>query len=73
MGDARFERYLKSFEEPVPVSIRLNPKKAAGLEVMPMLKDIYNEKTGHKMMVFHLEDATAVDIPMMGPGEDLLA
>ena len=27
----------------------------------------------NKMMVFHLEDATAVDIPMMGPGEDLLA
>lgn len=46
---------------------------AAGLEAMPMLKDIYNEKTGHKMMVFHLEDATAVDIAMMGPGEDLLA
>ena len=29
MGDERFERYLKSFEEPVPVSIRLNPKKLA--------------------------------------------
>ena len=27
MGAERFERYLKSFEEPVPVSIRLNPKK----------------------------------------------
>ena len=27
MGDERFERYLKSFEEDVPVSIRLNPKK----------------------------------------------
>lgn len=51
-----------------------DPKyEAAALEVMPNLKDIYNEKTGHKMMVFHLEEATAVDIPMMGPGEDLLA
>ena len=30
MGDERFERYLKSFEEDVPVSIRLNPQKAAG-------------------------------------------
>ena len=29
MGEARFERYLKSFEEPPPVSIRLNPKKLA--------------------------------------------
>ena len=27
MGEERFERYLQSFEEPVPVSIRLNPKK----------------------------------------------
>ena len=27
MGDERFERYLQSFEEPAPVSIRLNPKK----------------------------------------------
>jgi 16S rRNA C967 or C1407 C5-methylase (RsmB/RsmF family) len=27
MGDERFERYLKSFEEEVPVSIRLNPSK----------------------------------------------
>lgn len=51
-----------------------DPKyEAAGLEVMPSLKDIYNEKTGLHMAVFHLEDATAVDIPMMGPGEDLLA
>ena len=46
---------------------------AAALEVMPQLKDIYNETTGFKMKVFHLEDATAVDIPMMGDGEDLLA
>ena len=29
MGDERFERYLKSFEEDAPVSIRLNPKKLA--------------------------------------------
>ena len=35
-------------------------------------KNIYNEETDHKMMVFHLEDATAVDIAMMGPGENLL-
>ena len=27
MGDVRFERYLHSFEEEAPVSIRLNPKK----------------------------------------------
>ena len=29
MGEERFERYLQSFEEPAPVSIRLNPKKMA--------------------------------------------
>ena len=39
---------------------------------MPMLRKIYNDETGNKLMMFHLEDATAVDIPMMGPGEDLL-
>ena len=51
-----------------------DPKYAeACLNAMPQLRDIYNEQTGNKMMCFHLEDATAVDIPMMGPGEDLLA
>ena len=45
----------------------------AALEAMPRLKDIYNEQTGHKMMMFHLEDAAAVEIPVMGDGEDLLA
>ena len=34
MGDERFERYLKSFEESAPVSIRLNPQKAADLTVV---------------------------------------
>ena len=27
MGEERFERYLHSFEEETPVSIRLNPMK----------------------------------------------
>ena len=50
-----------------------DPKYAeASLESMPQLRGIYNDETGHKLMMFHLEDATAVDIPMMGPGEDLL-
>ena len=40
--------------------------KAAGLEA------IYNDKTGNKLMTFHLEDATAVDIAVMGEGENLL-
>ena len=28
MGEGRFERYLQSFEEDAPVSIRLNPRKS---------------------------------------------
>ena len=44
----------------------------AVLEAIPFLKNIYNEKTGNKLMCFHLEEATAVDIPMMGEGESLL-
>ena len=47
-----------------------DPKYAAAmLDMMPQLKDIYNEQTGNKMMVFHLEDATARIIPVMGKGE----
>lgn len=34
MGEERFERYLKAFEEEPPVSIRLNPQKTAGLAAM---------------------------------------
>lgn len=34
MGDERFERYLQSFDEETPVSIRLNPLKAAGMTVL---------------------------------------
>ena len=34
MGDERFEHYLHSFEEETPVSIRLNPRKAVGMEVV---------------------------------------
>ena len=42
------------------------------IEMIPFLKNIYNEETGHKLMCFHLEKATAIDIPMMGEGESLL-
>ena len=40
--------------------------KAAGLE------KIYNEQTCNKLMTFHLENASAVDIPVMGEGENLM-
>lgn len=39
------------------------------LDGMPNLRGIYNDETGYKMMVFHLEDATARIIAMMGEGE----
>ena len=45
---------------------------AAALDTMPDLKKIYNEETSNKMMVFHLEDAKAVEIAIMGEGESLL-
>ena len=45
----------------------------AMLEKLPQLKNIYNDNTGNKLMTFHLEDATAVDIAVMGEGENLLA
>lgn len=44
----------------------------AALDASPELKNIYNETTGHRMAMFHLEDATAVDIAVMGDGESLL-
>ena len=51
-----------------------DPKYAeAALAATPDLKAIYNEETGHKMMMFHLEEATAVEIAVMGEGVDLLA
>ena len=33
MGNERFERYLSSFDEQPPVSVRLNPRKAADMAV----------------------------------------
>jgi uncharacterized pyridoxamine 5'-phosphate oxidase family protein len=42
------------------------------LDAAPNLRNIYNEKTGYKLAVFHLEQATAVDIPVMGEGENLI-
>ena len=50
-----------------------DPKYAqAMLDGAPQLRSIYNEQTGHRMMCFHLEEAAAVVIPVMGPGENIL-
>ncbi|MBR5931051.1 MAG: pyridoxamine 5'-phosphate oxidase family protein [Lachnospiraceae bacterium] len=42
------------------------------LEQAPNLRKIYNEETGYKLALFTIEDATCVDIAMMGEGENLL-
>lgn len=44
----------------------------AMLNGAPHLRNIYNDETGYKMMCFHIEDATAVDIEVMGDGESLI-
>ena len=50
-----------------------DPKYAeAILDALPHLRSVYNDQTGNKMMAFHIEDAVAVDIPVMGEGESLL-
>lgn len=50
-----------------------DPKYAeAMLAHSPQLKTIYNEESGNKIMCFHLEKATAVDIAVMGEGTSLL-
>jgi uncharacterized pyridoxamine 5'-phosphate oxidase family protein len=55
------------------VAFESDPKYAeAMLNAAPDLRNIYNEKTGHKMATFHLENAVAVEIPVMGAGENLL-
>ncbi len=49
-----------------------NKYAEAMLDGAPHLRNIYNDETGHKMMCFHIEDATAVDIAVMGEGESLI-
>lgn len=42
------------------------------LEASPQLKEIYNDETGYKLKMFHLEKAKAVIIPVMGEGTVIL-
>ena len=39
------------------------------LEDLPHLRDVYSEESGHRMMIFTLEDATAKIIDMAGNEE----
>ena len=43
--------------------------QAKMLEALPFLKKTYNEESGHRLMTFHLEDATAEIVNFMPPGE----
>lgn len=43
----------------------------AVLAQAPNLQQIYNEETGHKMMMFHLENTDARIIHMMGEGDKI--
>ena len=42
------------------------------LEASTQLKEIYNDETGYKLKMFHLEKAKAVIIPVMGEGTIIL-
>ncbi len=57
-GKAVFESDLKYMEQ--------------ALSAAPHLRKIYNEETGRRMMMFHLEDSTAVQIAVMGEGENMM-
>lgn len=39
-GDVRWRRYLDAFNEPTPVSIRVNPFKACGLSHLPIKREV---------------------------------
>ena len=41
----------------------------AALDAVPDLRNVYNEQTGNKLMMFRLENATARVINVMGAGE----
>lgn len=50
-----------------------DPKYAAMmLEKLPQVKKLYDDNPGYKMMAFHIEDAKAVEIVVMGEGENIL-
>lgn len=49
-----------------------NKYAEAMLDSMPHLRNIYIEETGNKMMCFHIENATALEIAVMGEGESLI-
>ena len=41
------------------------------LEAFPHLDEVYNETTGNRMMMFHLEDAGAYILDMAGNGDSI--
>ena len=64
-GDGNWLRYTGK------AVFETNPCYAeAALQSSPDLRSIYNEQTGYNLMMFHLENATAV---LMPSGENLLS
>lgn len=49
-----------------------DPKYAKAMIAAAHLDEIYNEKTGNKLAVFRIEDATAVDMTIIGKGESII-
>ena len=54
------------------VVFETDTKYAEAMIAEAHLEEIYNEKTGYKLAVFHLEDATAFDYARISKGESLL-
>ncbi len=49
-----------------------DPKYAEmALNAIPSLQELYGKPSGPRLAMYSLEDATAVVIPMMGPGETI--
>ena len=44
---------------------------AMALDALPHLKNVYNETTGNRMMMFHLEDVTALLVDMAVDSESV--
>lgn len=49
-----------------------DPKYAEmAMQAMPSLQELYGKASGPQLAMYHLENARAVIIPMMGPGEEI--
>ena len=69
MGEERFERYMKAFEEETPVSIRLNPKKASPAPSTGMglnyIRRQYLDLSGQDIVVREDDRTYSVTLPLL--------